>query len=133
MGDKTQVSERDLLECLFDLYGYDTVSGSGLLNAIVIKNSPGQIFGWYIFNNNATVVYCNFFNQKSDTIVPGTTIPFMSFGIPGGLGANVPPSPRGINFNKSIAVNFSTLRGGNVAPALSVDFNFWFDLRNRRC
>lgn len=134
-----QVSEREILECLFDLYGYDTVSGSGGLTApggigvIPLKNSPGQLFGWYIFNNNAVVVYANFYNLKSDTVTPGTTPPFMSFGIPAGLGANVPPSPRGINFSKSISFNFSTTRGGNAAPPLTVDYNFWYDLRNRKC
>lgn len=134
-----QVSESEILRCLFDLYGYDTVSGTGGLNAvggsgaIPLKNSPGQLFGWYLFNNNAGVVYCNFYNVKSDAVIPGQTIPLMSFGIPSGLGANVPPSPRGINFSKSISFNFSTLRGGSINPALTVDYNFWFDARTRKC
>lgn len=126
--DKSKI---EIQRCFFDFYGYDTVSGSGDLNPAVIKNSPGQLFGWYIFNNSAVTIYCNFYNTQAGNVVPGATAVFMSFGIPAGLGANVPPSPRGINFNKAMAFNFSTLRGGIVTPPLTIDYNFWFDLPTR--
>lgn len=129
---KVVVSEAEILRCLFDLYGYDTATGSGGLLPIPIKNGPGQLFGWYIFNNTAAVAYANFYNVQASTVNPGVTAPFLSFGIPSGLGANI-LSVRGINFPKMMSLNFSTLRGGSVAPAATIDYNVWFDLRTRKC
>ena len=98
-----------------------TIGGSA---GTVLKASAGQVYGWYIYNNNATVSYVNFYNTASAP-TSGTTALFFSLGIPANGGTNV-FIPQGIAFSSGISIAITTLRNGTAAPAATVDYNIYY-------
>jgi hypothetical protein len=47
----------------------------------VVKNAPGQVYGWTITNTTTAVVYVKFYDATSGTL--GTGTPVLTIGIPG--------------------------------------------------
>jgi hypothetical protein len=47
----------------------------------VVKNSPGQVYGWTITNTTTAIVYVKFYDATSGTL--GTGTPVLTIGIPG--------------------------------------------------
>jgi hypothetical protein len=102
-------------------------SGSVGIKPIVARNSPATLRGWYLFNPNAVTVYLQFFDTSSDgDVTPGSTPPYFSLGIPAGSGANVVVG-RLCDFLRGIVIVAATTRAGNVAPAVPLDFNIFFE------
>lgn len=83
---------------------YHLVSAAST-NATVVKNSAGQLFGWYIYNSNAAARKVTFHNASS-TPTAGASV-FFSLVIPAGSGANV-FSEIGIPFSTGIAITTVT-------------------------
>ena len=100
-------------------------SGSITNTATAIKASAGQLYGWYFYNSNAGVVYCQIFDAASGSVSVGSTTPKLSFGIPTGSGANI-LAGAGIQFLNAITIAFTTTRSGGSAPAGSVDYNIFY-------
>ena len=90
-----------------------------------IKATAGQVYGWYIYNNNAGVSYVNFYNTNTAPTSGGTTTLFFSLGIPANGGANV-FIPQGIAFSSGIGIAITTLRNGTIAPTAPVDYNIYY-------
>ena len=90
-----------------------------------IKATAGQVYGWYIYNNNALPSYVNFYNTNT-TPTSGTTTLFFSLGIPANGGANV-FIPQGIAFSSGIGIAITTLRNGTVTPTATVDYNIYYN------
>jgi len=105
--------------------GVLTVSGTIGATVTAIKASAGQLYGWWLFNNNATIVYCQIFNVAAGSVTLGTTTPTLSFGIPIGSAANI-LSDMGIAFGTAISFAFTTTRSGSTAPAVTCDYNFFY-------
>lgn len=104
----------------------DVATGT-ITNAVTaVKTSAGNLYGWYIFNSNSTLVYCQFFNATTGNVTLGSTSPFMAFGIPAGLGANV-LSNTPIAFSTAISIAFTTTRSGSTAPSNTIDYNFFYE------
>ena len=110
--------------------GMQTASSSILNTLTAIKasgtNTPSTLYGWYFFNNNSTVAYCQIFDVSSiggPTL--GSTVPTMSFGIPAFGGANAFPT-QGIKFSNGIVIAMTTTRAGSTAPTNSVDYNIFY-------
>lgn len=74
-------------------------------NATVVKASAGQLFGWYIYNSNASARKVAFHNSAS-TPTAGSSI-FFTVVIPPTSGANVEYT-NGIAFSSGIAVTMVT-------------------------
>lgn len=74
-------------------------------NATVVKNSAGQVYGWYIYNSNASARKLVFHNASS-TPTAGASI-FFTVMIPGSSAANV-FSDIGIAFSTGIAITTVT-------------------------
>lgn len=87
-------------------------------NATNIKASAGQVFGWYIYNNNSSARKVAFHNTAG-TPTAGASI-FFSLVIPGSSGANV-AFPNGIAFSTGIAITTVTevTDAGSTAVALN--------------
>ena len=83
---------------------YHLASGAST-NATVVKNSAGQLFGWYIYNSNAAARKLAFHNASS-TPTAGSSI-FFSLVIPAGGAANV-FNDIGIAFSTGIAITTVT-------------------------
>ena len=87
-------------------------------NADVIKNTPGSVSGWYIYNSNASSRKVVLHNTAT-TPTAGAGV-FMSMVIPPTSGANV-SFPFGINFSAGIGI--TTVNGNPDADATAVGLN----------
>lgn len=99
--------------------------GSSILVATkqTIKNSAGQLYGWYVFNPEAATTFVHFYN--TDTVTVGTTNPQMTLAIPAGAAANV-MGENGIAFSTAISCAATTTAAGNSAPATGVSLVAWY-------
>ena len=110
--------------------GMQTASNSISNTVTAIKasgtNTPSTLYGWYFFNNNSAVSYCQIFDvSATGSVTLGTTAPTMSFGIPAFGGANAFPN-QGIKFSNGIVIAMTTTRAGSTAPTTSVDYNIFY-------
>lgn len=87
-------------------------------NATVVKASAGQLYGYYIYNANASMRKVAFHNTAS-TPTAGASI-FFSLCIPGASAANV-AFPNGIAFSTGIA--FTTVTGAADSDSTAVAAN----------
>jgi hypothetical protein len=94
------------------------LSSAATTNATVVKASAGQLYGWYIYNNNASMRKVAFHNSAS-TPTAGASI-FMTLCIPGSSGENV-MSDIGIAFSSGIAITTVTGAADNNATAVAAD------------
>lgn len=96
---------------------YHLVS-AGSTNATVVKNSAGQLFGWYIYNSNAAARKVAFHNASS-TPTAGASI-FFTLMIPPSSGANV-FSDIGIPFSTGISITTVTGLADNDSAAVAAN------------
>ncbi len=80
------------------------VSAAGY-NATLIKNGPGKVTGWYIYNSNVNARKVAFHNSSS-TPTQGVNV-YLSIVIPGLAATNV-SFPNGINFSSGIGITTTT-------------------------
>lgn len=83
---------------------YHLVSAAST-NATVVKNSAGQLYGWYIYNSNASARKLAFHNTTSSPTA-GASV-FFTIMLPGGAAANV-FTDSGIPFSTGIAITTVT-------------------------
>jgi hypothetical protein len=99
---------------------------SATTNATNIKNSAGQVFGWYIYNNNASARKVAFHNTAG-TPSAGSGVIF-ALVIPANSGANV-FNAIGIPFATGIAITTVTDIADAGTTAVAVDdlnINIWY-------
>ncbi len=102
--------------------------GSTVLSntAQAIKASAGQLYGWYIYNPNTSAVYIPIYNVAAGSVTVGTTNPQMVLCIPPTSAANILGAV-GIEFtNAGFSAAATTTGGGNTAPAIGVEANFFY-------
>lgn len=87
-------------------------------NATVVKNTPGQVFGWYIYNSNAAARKVVFHNASS-TPTAGASV-FFSLVIPPTSGANVEMT-NGIAFSTGISITTVTGLADNDTAAVAAN------------
>jgi hypothetical protein len=102
--------------------GLSTAAGSIAATVTSVKASAGQLYGWYIYNPNASVAYVQIFDLATGSVTLGTTTPKMSLGIPAGSAANIELS-NGIAFATAISIAITTTRAGSTGPGSTVDYN----------
>ncbi len=77
-------------------------SGAGL-----VKSSPGQLLGYYLYNNDQNnPIYVKFYNKATIPIMSGVgpgDVPVMTLPIPAGAAANVSFNP-GVQFTTGIGI-----------------------------
>lgn len=105
--------------------GLSIATGSIGATKTSVKGSAGQIFGWYIYNSNASVAYVQFFNAATGSVTLGSTAPDMSIGIPATSAANV-EFGNGIAFSSQISIAITTTRAGSTGPGSTVDYNIYY-------
>lgn len=94
------------------------LSSAATTNATVIKSSPGQVFGWYIYNSNASARKVTFHNTAT-TPTAGANV-FYTLVIPGSSGANI-LNPIGIEFSTGIAITTTTGLADNDTAAVAAN------------
>lgn len=90
-------------------------------SAQVIKATAGNLYGWYIYNPNATAQFVQFYNTAAASVTVGTTAPLFMLTIPATSGANV-EFTNGITFsNAGWSWAATSTAGGNGAPSSALD------------
>jgi len=94
--------------------------------AQAIKASAGQLFGWYIYNPNASAAFVQLYNTAAASVTVGTTNPLFMITIPAGAAANV-FSDIGITFsNAGWSCAATSTAGGSGAPSTALDAVFFY-------
>jgi len=94
--------------------------------AQVIKASAGNLYGYYIYNPNATVAYVMVYNIAAASVTVGTSTARLVFAIPATSGANL-MFPYPITFsNAGWSCAAATTGGGNTAPGTALEAMFWY-------
>lgn len=106
--------------------GLSVASSAIKATATSVKSSAGQVYGWFVANNNTAMSYLQFFNTASGSVTVGTTTPLFSIGIPANAGANV-SFPIGIPFGTAITVAATTTFTGSGAPTNNVEYNIFYN------
>lgn len=95
-------------------------------SAQAIKASAGQLYGWYIYNPNATAQFVQLYNTAAASVTVGTTNPLFMLTIPATSGANV-EFTNGITFsNAGWSAAATSTAGGNGAPGTALDAVFFY-------
>lgn len=103
-----------------------TTAGSGAgTGGVAVDASPGQLYGYALWNGNSSVCYIQFFDVAQATVNLGTTAPKLSIGIPALGGANLMIGP-GIPFATAITVGVTTTRAGSTACSTGLDINLLY-------
>ncbi len=84
-----------------------------------IKNSAGQVYGWYLFNNAVTTRYVKLYNKASAPVLASDT-PLFTIPIPAGAAANV-LGANGITFSLGIGWAATTGVAANDTGAPSAN------------
>lgn len=94
--------------------------------AQVIKASAGQLYGWFIYNPNATAQFVQLYNTAAGSVTVGTTNPLFMLTIPATSGANV-EFTNGITFsNAGWSAAATSTAGGTGAPSTALDAVFFY-------
>lgn len=102
--------------------GTSSDGGTALTStAQVISAAAGQIYGWYIYNPNATAQFVQLYNTAQASVTVGTTAPLFMLTIPATSAANV-NFVQGITFsNTGFSAAATSTAGGNGAPGTALD------------
>jgi hypothetical protein len=87
---------------------------------INVRNTPGKVVGWFIYNNATAARKVSFYNSATTVAVGSPTNLVFALVIPASSGANVSFSA-GIDFPAGIAIN--TTKGIAEADTVLVDVN----------
>lgn len=100
--------------------------GTALTNAAQsIKGSPGNLYGYFIYNPNATTQFVQFYNTASGSVTVGTTNPLFMLSIPPVAAANVWMTG-GVGFTTAMSWAATSTAGGNGAPTTALDAVAWY-------
>lgn len=102
--------------------GTSSDGGTALTStAQVIKASAGMVFGWYIYNPNATAQFVQLYNTAQASVTVGTTNPLFMLTIPATSAANVEFSNGIVFSNAGFSCSATSTAGGNGAPTTALD------------
>lgn len=96
--------------------------------ATVVSTTPANVYGWHIYNQDSADTFLQVYDLASGSVTVGTTVPTLTFWIPGlsGLDEWVTPSERELGlFRCSTAVTIAATAtiGGSSAPATGLLIN----------
>lgn len=108
-------------------YSFTLFFNGAITGATTVKSSAGNLFGWYIFNPNATTCYLQFYNAASGGITVGTSV-IMALAVPAGAAANVSPGSLAMNnFSSDIGIAASTAVTGSTSTcSTGMVVNLWY-------
>ena len=94
--------------------------------AQVIKATTGNLYGYYIYNPNATAQFVQFYNTAAASVTVGTTNPLFMLTIPATSAANL-MFAYPVNFsNAGFSWAATSTAGGNGAPGTALDAVCWY-------
>lgn len=94
--------------------------------AQAVKASAGQVYGYYLYNPNATAQFVHFYNTAAGSVTVGTTNPQFTLTVPATSAANL-MGANGIAFtNAGFSIAATATAGGNGAPSTALDAVVWY-------
>lgn len=107
-------------------YAATPFEADAVTTATAVKGSAGNVYGWYLYNPNASVCFLEVFNTASPTL--GTTVPILSLGIPATGAANIPPGSIAVaNFSTAIEIAATTASKGSSTCGTGMTVNIWYN------
>lgn len=121
------MADTDKLQIRYVQHDDDVFRSVSLGAVTAIKNTPGKITGYYMFNLSAALRHVQIYDVAAADVVLGTTIPKATITLPVGSGANV-LGEREIGFNTAISIACTTeLSNATPAGASEVAANIYFN------
>jgi hypothetical protein len=109
-----------------------TTGGASTFHSVTLTNTatavdalPGQLYGYIIYNPNATVCHVQLWDLATGSVTVGTTANKLDIPIPANGGANV-SFPFGILFSTAITAAETTTDGGSTACGTLMTANFLY-------
>lgn len=101
-------------------------SGTALTStAQEIKDTAGQLYGWFIMNPNDETCFVNLYNTADSGVTVGTTVPLFHLAIPAGAAANLIAAV-GIAFGTALSASATKTAGSNTAPDVALEAVFFY-------
>jgi hypothetical protein len=95
------------------------IKAAASTNATSVKNSGGQVYGWYLYNNTSSAKFFKLYNKASAPSV-GSDTPFFTVSIPANGGTNIEFS-MGVPLGTGIAYAITTGIADSDTGAVSAD------------
>lgn len=90
-----------------------------LTGSAVVKTIPGGLFGYAVYNPNASAVWVEWYNTKTAPALGSATNLLFQTAVPAGATVQVQFS-NGIDFSTGLYVGVATTATGSTAPATGV-------------
>lgn len=100
----------------FATAGDNTNVQQALTTSAQVKTVAGGLFGYAVYNPNASAVWVEWYDTKTAPTLGSTTNLIFQVAVPAGATLNV-EFANGINFNAGIYVGVATTATGATAPA----------------
>ena len=91
-----------------------------------VKTSAGNVYGYYIYNPNASACSLDFFNVASASVTLGTTVPVLSLVIPATAGANLYTAQSPLLPFSALSVAAVTAAAGGSTCGTGMTVNLWY-------
>ena len=91
-----------------------------------VNASATAIYGIHVFNPDAAAMYLQLFNALAANVTVGTTVPDLSFGIPGGGGSLTLIFPLPIDFATALTIASTTSATGSTGPGTATVVNILY-------
>lgn len=87
---------------------------------VAVKATAGQVFGYHIYNPNASDVFVHLYNATTANVTVGTTTPRLTLVVPAGGILDAPSIEYPVDFDTAITAAATTTVGGSTAPTTSL-------------
>jgi hypothetical protein len=98
-------------------------TSTAVTTAVSVQTSLTHLYGWYIYNPNASACSLDLFNTATVTL--GTTVPYASLVIPATSGANL-WIPGGLVITNALSVAAVTAAGGGTTCGTGMTVDLFY-------
>jgi len=63
-------------------FAWTPFRNSAVTSAVTVQSTTTDVYGYYLYNPNASMCSLDFFNATSANVTLGTTVPILSFPVP---------------------------------------------------
>jgi uncharacterized membrane protein YqgA involved in biofilm formation len=108
------------------LTAYPVFTNSALTSTTAVQSTTTDLYGWYIYNPNASACSLDFFNATTSNVTLGTTVPKLSLVIPATSGANLIFPNSIAHFQTALSVAAVTAAGGSSTCSTGMTVNLFY-------
>jgi hypothetical protein len=93
-------------------YATNRLIAAGTTNATLVKTSPAEVHGWYLYNAAAYAVFLKLYDSATIPTA-GSGTPKITIGVPAGAGANLLGADEGATFTAGLGYTITKLAADN--------------------